>query len=369
MNFTQVKQVVLFELDTQLELSHTSEALNIPCIMGPPGIGKTALVREVVKELSPRYEESFGSPLELVEVNVGESADPTDLLGLPTPDGDTTSWSLNKAMHRACEGPVCLFFDDIDKANEQVMAGLLAALGKRQIRDKKLHAATLLICAGNHVGEDLFANELSESIRTRLTVIDLEADLRQFCEYGQASGEIHPAVIGFLNYRPELLNKVDPNENRNPVPRTWREASQQMQRISDDALLGGKNAWHGIVQRKCGNAAGTDFFAWYSIVRKVDAPHILKTGDLSAAPADGNKRREWEYAAVFALASELRNNGFLPAYAGGAEKVFEFLAPELCLALAVQLSPAERSQIAKVSPKAAQLMARAFYDPSQKAAA
>ena len=55
--------------------SKDDEVLNIPIIMGPVGIGKTSLFRQIADE--------YG--LRMLRINCGDNSDPTDISGMPVP--------------------------------------------------------------------------------------------------------------------------------------------------------------------------------------------------------------------------------------------------------------------------------------------
>lgn len=354
MNHEDTYIVVKRELEMQRKLSSKPQVLNIPCVLGPVGVGKTALARDFANEYD----------LPLITINVGENSDPTDVSGIPVPTiaTDTSEfvhnakyidWVLNKIAALACDKPVFLLVDDIDKGAMQVVAALLSVFGNRMFRDQKIHDLTLIMAAGNRIGDDAHANQLSESLRTRVTCIELDPSYPHFAKWGSESGEIHPAVLGFLAYKPDQLHGVGKESAgvalREPTPRGWWEASQQMF-VYDDPRerVAGKPNWQGIVERKCGKAVGSDFNAWFEILQSIKLDEIFATGKLVGRPNDKDEQRRWAFALVFRLASEL-NKGVDKKQIDGLNAIFDALSPELLLALAVQLPSTTRGKISKMS--------------------
>ena len=96
--YDDARALVLRELDTQRHLAEIGkpQTLNIPCVLGPPGMGKTALGRDVAQhyDLMPLI------------ISCGENSDPTDVAGIPVPvpqskDGmQFIDWYQNKAASR-----------------------------------------------------------------------------------------------------------------------------------------------------------------------------------------------------------------------------------------------------------------------------
>lgn len=359
--YDDARALVLRELDTQQHLADNgkSQILNIPCVLGPPGMGKTAMARDIAKHYD----------LPLLIISCGENSDPTDVAGIPVPVPTSSEgmrfidWFQNKAAALSINRPVFLFFDEIDKAPPQVQAGLLGIFGNRAFRLEAVHAGTLIMCAGNRVDDDTLAQELSESLLTRVTVIEIEPDVLRFTAWGTETGEVHPMLLGFLNYKPDALHGggIKDKEYRMPTPRGYWEASQQMFLHPDPTKrIAGTPNWKSIVSMKCGPATGNDFWAWYTILQSIDTKRLLVDGDTSQKPADPKAQRQWFYAAVFALASELRKE-VKPTYTG-LEKTLAAMTPELCLSLAVQLPLKSRMALAKVAPGAVAQMSKALYE-------
>lgn len=356
--FRQTQQLVLFEVARQQERAadpRNRNVLCIPGIFGPVGCGKTALAQAVADEFA----------LPVYSINCGETADATDITGFPLPSevqrstaGSFVPWTLNEHMHVACTQPCVLFFDDIDKLPGTVEGALIGLFGKREIKGHKLHPKTILIAAGNRLGDDRLAHQLSESLRLRLTPIVMTPTLSDFKAYA-AGGErrVHPAVLGYLDYQPTHLHHWREDVLRFPCQRAWAEASDLMFSTEDQkSLIGGRarDAWNTIVELKCGEQIAADFWAWYSLVRNINVKQILTEGNLTI-DIEPEKKVMAQYAAVFAVSMELNSKGVKKEYTGLADFLAK-VTPELRVAAISQLSPNVRQQIAKLFPKAGDVL-------------
>jgi hypothetical protein len=368
-------------LQCELALAGDPEVLNIPCVLGPVGSGKTSMAAEEAS--------AFG--LDLLSINNGENSDPTDVSGVPLPSqlkdleyggevsaehrnakGQYMEWALNRFAAEACARPVMLFFDDIDKAPEPVQGALLGIMGNRRFRDKKIHPGTIILAAGNRTDDDRLANDLTESLRTRLTVFEMKPDVASFMDYAHRSKRIHEIVLGFLGYKPEFLHKRIDGANRFPTPRGWREATVHLNAHPDpfEDVYGTKdnNNWHEIIAEKCGAPVAKDFWAWYKVIRMIKVKELLETGIIATKIKDDQGKeiegRMAQFAAMFAISSELNTNGVKKAYKG-LNTIFDAknphgIEPEMRIALAMQLNRDARKDIGALFPAAANAMMQAI---------
>lgn len=370
--YAQTRLLVERELKAQAKftLADDDQPLNVPLILGPVGAGKSSIARELAKK----------NDLMLLAINSGENSDATNLSGVPVPSMIRSlikkgteeekkdarhaymEWVLNYYAALACEQPGMLFFDDLDKAPAAIQGAMLGVTAERRFRDRSLHKGTLIIGAGNRIDDDKYANEISESLRTRMTVIEMIPDVVSFSQYGAESKRIHPTVIGYLQFRPDHLHEWKEGVFRFPTPRGWREVSQQFEMFPNpvENVFGGPGAgdnWKGIVSRKCGPHIAADFWAWYQIIANVDVQGILDGTAKAFAhlPSEANKRRMGQYAAVFAVAHELNTKGVKKSYVG-LEQFVEDLDPEMRVALVVQVSRSERARISSMFERVGDLM-------------
>lgn len=356
--FGEAMRVVERELSMQAALAKTDpQPLHIPLLLGPVGCGKTAIAHAMA--------EKFELPLQVI--NCGENADATDVSGLPVPGGMTardipvTKWALNVTAANACAAPVLLFFDDLDKGPKQVQGALLSVMGARYFRDWPLHRRTLVMAAGNRLDDDAHASEISESLRTRVTILELLPDVESFTAYGR-EGAIQPAILGYLQHKPEHLHKPQEGVNRFPTPRGWQEASNQMTAYPDpfEDLLGNKsnNNWKVIVSNKLGEHVANDFWAWYTIVAKINVQELLTRGNLQVLNDDLSALTR--YAAIYAVALYLNTNGVSKKHTGLHTWVSEFLHKEMRIAFAIQLSASTRAALVKELPDVAQKIMESY---------
>lgn len=356
--YRAVQELVLAECAMQLEraMAGDDEVLNVPIILGGVGLGKTSIARYVARQLG----------YELVKINCGECSDPSEF-GMPVPfflknaeniEHSYMPWVLNRALHVACERPVVLFFDDIDKAPALVEGALLGIFGERSTRDRRLHPETVLIAAGNRVDDDALARRLSESLRTRGTCIHLEPRLSDFAAFARDNPErVHPAVLGFLTYRPSLLHKHDAEADRFPTPRCWVEASAHLFRNEPKAKLKeakSHEVWKTAIALKCGEPVANEFWAWWTICSRIDLKKLLLTGEIEHN-VEGAEGALIHFAAIFALAQELNTKGAKKEHAG-LIVFLKALEPEHRVALLTQLTHGARAKVAKALPETASFL-------------
>jgi len=345
--YSEAQKQALQELTVQWE----SRYLSIPALMGGVGLGKTEMAGSLAAEMS----EVMGDALIFEPIATGEASDPTDTSGIPwvidveDPNGVLTKkdqrvlWVLNRAAYQACHVPTLLLFDDIDKATNIVVNSLLNLFVHRRFKDYALHPNSLMMCAGNRTQDDIHANRLSESLRTRVTIIEVEADFDDFAEYAKRTGNIHPHLIGFLSARRELLHKYEENVYRFPTPRGYREASLHMWKFHDE------KEWPAILERKLGAAVKADFLAWYNILSKIDVDYILMNGEIKNMPSGAVERKMAEFASVFALTMRMNQKGGVQPGWTGIEKFIDNLkdSPELKVAFLLQIRDEMRREFRK----------------------
>jgi len=337
----------------ELVVQYKTQNLSIPALMGGVGIGKT----ELGLQLSIRMAAVIEDAMLFEPIATGEAGDPTDTSGVPwvisTDCGENGEkeykvlWVLNRAAYQACRMPTLLLFDDIDKATPMVVNALLNLFVHRRYKDYALHPKSLMMCAGNRATDDIHANPLSESIRTRVTIIEVDTHIEDFVNWATEGDvdRIHPMLIGFLQVKPDLLHKKEDGVYRFPTPRGYREATQHMEIFPDP------KGWRAMLSRKLGEGAANDFWVWYTILRSIDVDYILDHGHLRE-PVKGSDKmpvevaeKMGEFAAVFAIVDRL-NTKLKPNHAG-LEKFIDGLSPELRVAFLLQLKDSTKREFRK----------------------
>ena len=107
-------------------------------LRGRHGIGKSELVYQIAETLS----------LPVVERRASQMTE-GDLVGLPRTDGDVTSFCPPDWFSTACEEPVVLFLDEVDRATIEVRQGIFELTDSRKLNGHRLHEGTLLFAAIN----------------------------------------------------------------------------------------------------------------------------------------------------------------------------------------------------------------------------
>lgn len=237
-----------------LELLDAGRKTGIPCILwGPPGVGKTA----VVKALAKKHDLA-------IFILIASTMDPTDINGLPAikemkithPDGReetviTTEPTLqywSEALIRAGKG--ILFFDEASTATPAVQATLLSVLQGRLVGRHVLPDDVWMIAAANPADEAADGWELAAPMANRFLHIDYIPNIDDWCE-GMACSWLEEGVslreqeerfkiVTFIKTYPNLWNKMPTTSEEQgkawPSPRTWDAAARILGHVKDPAV-------------------------------------------------------------------------------------------------------------------------------------
>lgn len=266
-------------------------------MMGPPGVGKTAVVRQVADELGVNFV-SYS-----ITHHTRQSA-----LGLPfitTREYDGTARSVSEytmseivaavfeARERSGVAEGILFLDEVNCVSETLAPAMLQFLQYKTIGMHSLPEGWVIVTAGNPPEYNRSAREFDSAMLDRLMRIDVEPDLGAWREYAIAHG-VHPAVMTYLEARPENFYRMKTSA-RGPVivtPRGWEDLSRMLQAYEAEGMEAHSSLPGRYLQDE---DVALDFGAYYELFRKYEDDY--KVVDILDGRAD---------AAIEKQASEAR---------------------------------------------------------------
>ena len=179
-------------------------------IWGPPGIGKSSIVREVAEERNMNF-----TDLRLSQLS------PTDLRGLPVPRDGVMGWLPPDFLPR--EGTGILFLDEINLAPPAIQGIAQQLVLDRCVGTYELPEGWHVWAAGNRKEDRASVFDMPAPLANRFLHFDVGPDFPSFRKWAIASG-IDERIISFLSFRPELLNQQSDNSWAWPSARTWKMA-------------------------------------------------------------------------------------------------------------------------------------------------
>ena len=194
-------------------------AVHKPVLLrGRHGIGKSTVVY--------KYAASIGLPV--VERRASQMTE-GDLVGLPVIKGDSTSFNPPDWFKKACDHPVVLFLDEVDRATLEVRQGIFELTDSRKLNGRTLHQDTLVFAAvngGDH-GAQYQVGEMDPAELDRWTVFDIEPSVEDWLDWAKDE-EVATIVWDFINQNRAHLEHSDDFEPNKVYPsrRSWERLSQ-----------------------------------------------------------------------------------------------------------------------------------------------
>ena len=209
---------------------------------GAHGIGKSAIVYQLADKLHQiiaTVPKDYIYPV--IERRASQMADTGDVIGVPEPKdsdyGRITTFAPMGWFARACNEPCILFFDEVDRANNDVRQSLMELTDSRKIAGHHLHPDTIIIAmvnGGSHDENNAYqVSELDPAEHDRWWHVNLEPTVSDWLEWGD--GRLTEHVWNFINDNKSHLEhkgEIDPNKVY-PSRRSWHHFDKCLQDSKD----------------------------------------------------------------------------------------------------------------------------------------
>lgn len=244
------------------------EANEAVFVSGPPGVGKSAVIAQLAKEMGIGF----------IDERMLQR-DPVDVRGLPQIIDGETVWSRPDFL--PTEGKGILFLDELNAAPPLVQAACYQLIHDRKIGNHTLPEGWLPIGAGNREKDRAVVARMPSALANRFTHIDFEFDLDEWISWA-VQNNIRPELIAFLRWRPEMLNNFDPKKNIKAfaTPRTNEKLSRYMD-VSNGDLD------YELACGVTGEAHATEFIGFLRIFKSLPDPDfVLSNPEQVSVPTD-----------------------------------------------------------------------------------
>lgn len=253
----ELEKIIGVQLKTIWDNPKAAKTVPPLLIHGSPGCGKSTIVRNICEDLG----------IEFIDVRLSQM-EPCDIRGLPVPNKELhqMDWYVNGTWPRDDKKKGIIFLDEITAADRSIQVAAYELVLDRRLGDMyKVPDGYLIVAAGNTVTDRAVATTMSSALANRFMHVELQANQEDWLTWARHH-DIHPSVIGFIQYKPDALFKMD-DENLErgwPSPRAWERVSQMCHAVPDKDLL--RKMVYGLV----GNGYGAEFMAFFDLNAEFD---------------------------------------------------------------------------------------------------
>lgn len=196
-------------------------------IWGPPGIGKSSIVKQIAS----------ANGYQFIDLRLS-LMDPTDLKGIPFYDKEEHQalWAPPSFLPREGEG--ILFLDELNSAPPAVQASAYQLILDRKVGEYTLPEGWAIVAAGNREGDRGVVYRMPSPLANRFVHLEMDVSVDDWRDWAYESG-LDERVIAYIGYKSDDLFSFDPtlNEKSFATPRSWEFVSSLLRSQMDDKLL------------------------------------------------------------------------------------------------------------------------------------
>ena len=246
-------------------------------LMGPPGIGKTAILQQTAEECG------VGLIAYTLTHHTRQSA-----VGLPHIekkyfDGEEQSVteytmsemvaSVYEYMEKTGKREGILFLDEINCVSETLAPTMLELLQNKTFGGHRIPEGWILVTAGNPPEYNRSVREFDVATLDRVRTIPVEPDCGVWLSYA-AEQKVHSAVCGFLSIQPECFYQVEdkPEGKSFVTARGWEDLSELLKSYEILNIPVTGDVVREYLQKE---ETAREFTAYYQLYRKYQEDYAI----------------------------------------------------------------------------------------------
>lgn len=298
MNIKEAKTEIIHTLQAYLHKDEEGE-YTYPLVrqrpillMGPPGIGKTAIMEQIAEACG------IGLVSYTITHHTRQSA-----IGLPEivtrKYGDkemtVTEYTMSEivasvyeCMENTGKKEGILFIDEINCVSETLAPAMLALLQNKTFGSHKIPSGWMLVAAGNPTQYNKSVREFDVVTLDRVRKIEIQADIDAWLEYAWKRN-IHGAVLSYLALKKENFYSIENTVDGKffVTARGWEDLSEILKSYE---LLGVEVTESLVIQYLQKEEIAGDFAVYYQLYRKYGTDYGIP--EILREEADSERYRE-----------------------------------------------------------------------------
>lgn len=182
-------------------------------LWGPPGIGKSDLVKQIGDEMDR----------EVIDVRLA-LWEPTDIKGIPYYNADQGKmvWAPPAELPTDPESRALIFLDELNSAPPAVQAAAYQLILNRRVGTYKLPDGVDVVAAGNREGDRGVTYRMPAPLANRFVHLEMKHDFDDWQDWATLA-KVHPEVVGYVGFAKQDLYDFDPKSPSKAfaTPRSW----------------------------------------------------------------------------------------------------------------------------------------------------
>lgn len=234
-------------------------------IWGPPGIGKSDIVKQLGDELN--------RPVVDVRLSLWE---PTDIKGIPfyNPNNNSMTWAPPIELPSNEDSTAILFLDELNSAAPATQAAAFQLILNRRVGTYVLPKNVVIVAAGNRETDKGVTYRMPAPLANRFIHLELKVNFDDWLDWAVKQKE-HEQVVGYLTYAKSDLYDFDPKSNNRSfaTPRSWHFVSELLKDDDvDDSTL------TDLISGAIGDGVAIKFMTHRKIAKQLPSPKDVING-------------------------------------------------------------------------------------------
>ena len=259
---------------------------------GPPGIGKSDIVKQIGDEQGR----------EVVDVRLS-LWEPTDIKGIPYFDSNsnTMTWAPPAELPTDPESTAILFLDELNSAAPATQAAAFQLVLNRRVGTYVLPKGVSIVAAGNREADKGVTYRMPAPLANRFVHLELTSSYDDWMEWA-VNNHVHEQVVGYVGFAKQDLYDFDPKSSSRAfaTPRSWSFVSEL---LADDDLDEGTLT--DLVAGAVGEGLAVKFMAHRRVAKQMPRSEDILSGKIKKSDI---KEISAMYSLTISLCYELQEN-------------------------------------------------------------